>query len=165
MSARAEIDAWRKVVRIDGRISFAMTLDACRERRKIETRRNGWAHAHAGLHLLAVDRVMGFRKGERVDDVVELLGVVRVLEARREPLNAITVEGCTHEGLPDLTPERFVERYCKAMRHMPKLDVTVLRFAWLCAGKCGAITSWARAYCDACIDLGARQMHAAGVRP
>jgi hypothetical protein len=112
-------------------ISFALTAQQCRARTKTETRRTGWLSAKPGDHALGVSRVMGFRKGERFDDVADLFGVVRLVEVRREPLNAITQAGVIAEGFPDLDPVGFVRMFLGHHRGMFARDfVTVLRFAW-----------------------------------
>ena len=91
-------------------ISFALTIPQFRDGTKDVTRRLGSKNLKVGTILKAVDRVMGFKKGEHS----KTLGVIKVTSVRREPLDAITEEECAREGFPDLTPEQFVDMFCQA---------------------------------------------------
>lgn len=114
------------------RISFALTPEQCRARTKTETRRLGWRYARIGDELLAVSKVMGFRKGETIDGQVETFGTIRLVEVRREPLSAITQEGVVAEGFPHLTPPEFVEMFRSLNAGtLARDEVTVLRFVWV----------------------------------
>lgn len=94
------------------RMSFSLTTAQVRSRSKIVTRRKGWANLAPGEHLLAIEKGMGLKKGERhvvLDEIV-------VVDVRREPLSLISREphGCGLEGFPDMTWVEFVELYCRA---------------------------------------------------
>jgi hypothetical protein len=113
-------------------ISFALTVEQARARIKTETRRSGWLGEKPGRKLIAASKVMGFRKGESIDDVAEIFGVIELVEVRREPLNAITQDGVIAEGFPHWTPLDFVKFYLDIRPSMlPSDPVTVLRFRWL----------------------------------
>jgi hypothetical protein len=110
------------------RISFAMTQDQILRQEKTVTRRMGWLTLKKGTLLRAVDRVMGFKKGEKA----KVLGVIRVISATREILrrgvNDLEVE---REGFPQLTPKQFVEMFCLAMRCQPDDEVTRIEFEYV----------------------------------
>lgn len=94
-------------------ISFAMTTEQILNRSKTVTRRDGWLHVKAGDLLRPVDRVMGFKKGERSQPLLPDGWLIEVVDVRREPLDAITPEDVVREGFPDLTPAEFVAKYRK----------------------------------------------------
>lgn len=81
-------------------MSVALTEDAVRAGRKTVTRRLGWSMLRPGDELDLCRKVMGRRKGDPLVRVAR----VRVLSARREPLDAITDEDVLREGF---TPEDF----------------------------------------------------------
>ncbi|MCG8532550.1 MAG: hypothetical protein MI749_18080, partial [Desulfovibrionales bacterium] len=63
----------------------------------------------------AVEKGMGLAKGQRVTHIHQ----IRIVNVRKEPLNAITQKECRLEGFPELTPAQFVEMFtthnkCKA---------------------------------------------------
>lgn len=107
------------------RISFGLTQAQFLDGTKDVTRRLGWHKLKAGERLLAVNKVMGFRKGEQAIE----FGVVVVVSVRREPLSSITQEDVRREGFPTWTPEDFVNFYCKAQRKVtPDTEVTRIEF-------------------------------------
>ena len=111
------------------RISFRMTIPQYQDGTKDVTRRMGWLKLQAGDHLRAVDKVMGFRKGERAT----ILGELEVLEVRRERLDAITDDDVRREGFPGKDAAWFVAMFCKAMGCKPDSLVTRIEFRKLCA--------------------------------
>ena len=106
------------------RISFSLTKPQFLNGTKTVTRRLGWKSLKAGEHLLAVEKAMGLRKGEK--QVV--LGEIRVVDARQEPLNVIPLYDCAREGFPEMTPAEFVEMFCRHMRCKPTDLVTRIEF-------------------------------------
>lgn len=132
MSVTRRADALRSLYGRMRFISFSMTIEQCRARTKTETRRTGWLGETAGTRLLAVSKVMGFRKGERIDDIAELFGAIELVEVRREPLNAITPDAVEREGFPGWTPDDFVRFFLSKRRDYGADSlVTVMRFRWL----------------------------------
>ena len=89
-----------------------MTRQQIADRTKTVTRRTGWRFLKVGDELRAVDRVMGFKKGEHPVE----LGRIRVVDVRREPLGAITQEDVDREGFPGMRTEDFVLMFCRAHR-------------------------------------------------
>lgn len=61
-------------------MSFAFTKDQFRARAKIVTRRLGWWDVYPGEILCGVERVMGFKKGEKI----VRMGLIEVLESGGE---------------------------------------------------------------------------------
>lgn len=94
-------------------MSFMMTTNQVRARIKTVTRRFGWAFLKPGDIVMAVAQGQGFRRGQRV----ERLGLIRILSTRWEPLNAITPAELRLEGLPGMTPARFVAMMARRGLH------------------------------------------------
>lgn len=91
-------------------------------RTKTVTRRLGWWNVKVGEVINGVNRCMGFKKGEKQ----RKLGQHRVLNARPEPLNAITKADVIKEGFPDLTPAQFVEMFVNAHKHKKCKPTTII---------------------------------------
>lgn len=112
-------------------ISFSMTTQQYEDGDKDVTRRMGWEDLEPGDVLMAVEKGMGLKKGEKI----RKLGHLRVISARREPLDAIIhtpaygVEECRREGFPDMTPAEFVAFFCKGHKGCtPDTIVTRIEF-------------------------------------
>lgn len=90
--------------------SFALTTPQILNRTKRVTRRSGKREYIAGQHFWAVDKIMGFKKGEHPNR----LALLRVVSSRWEPLDSITVQECVLEGFPDYGPADFTAMYCRA---------------------------------------------------
>ncbi len=114
-------------------ISFSLTTPQFRNRTKTVTRRVGWNDLVAGDVLNAVVKGMGLKKGEKA----EKLGPIRVISARREPLEAIRQEpdGTAREGFPEMTADQFIAFFLKShkdpSRRGDKLPVTRIEFEYL----------------------------------
>lgn len=91
-------------------ISFAMTTKQIENRTKTVTRRFGWWGVKPGTMLRAVEKGMGLKKGEKVRELAEIC----VVCPRPERLGDITQEDVILEGFPEMTPDQFVEMFCKA---------------------------------------------------
>lgn len=80
------------------------------------TRRLGWKNLKPGDRLQAVEKCMGLKPGEKI----KRLGVIEVLDVRREPLNRMIERHsygqteCKREGFPTYTPAFFVNFFCKS---------------------------------------------------
>lgn len=105
-------------------ISFAKTIPQIKAETKTETRRLGWDFVREGDLLRAVDKTMGFKKGEKP----ELLSLIVVSKTWREPLNAITPAGVVAEGFPEMTPAEFVAFFCEVNKCAPDINVRVIQF-------------------------------------
>lgn len=111
-------------------MSFAMTTEQVLAQTKTVTRRLGWADAKPGEVVQPVDRVMGFRKGERP---TRLGGPIRIVDVRIEPLKRMLAEpyGSAEviaEGFPQLSPREFVQMFlrshrgCSSSRHVTRIQ-------------------------------------------
>lgn len=94
------------------RMAFGLTIEAIEKHTKTVTRRPAetWRTLKAGDRIVAVDKVMGLKKGQSP----RILGVIRVTDVRVESLLAITPEDCIREGFPDKTPAEFMKAYVDA---------------------------------------------------
>lgn len=110
-------------------MSFALTTAQMRARQKTVTRRLGWKDLQPGTELLAVTKAMGLRKGQRA----EVLGVIRVVDVRRERLDELLRPGpygeaeMAAEGFPGMDPQTFMLRFF--VEHIDPSDlVTRIQF-------------------------------------
>lgn len=109
-------------------ISFALTKDQFYTRNKIVTRRLKWLNLKPGTLLQGVVKGMGLKAGESI----EPLAVIRVIDVRREPLNAITQQDVWFEGFQFLTVDEFVEMFC--LHHPgvePTTEITRIEFRFI----------------------------------
>lgn len=107
-------------------MSFSMTVDAMRERRKTVTRRLGWFELKPGTVLRAVEKAQGLRRGERARDI----GLIRVVSVRTELLWSILDQGSDEvrrEGF-DMEPSDFVAMFCAANGCKPWHVVSRIEF-------------------------------------
>lgn len=120
-------------------MSVALTEQAVLDRRKTVTRRLGWKFLKPGDTLTLCRKVMGRKPGEPLVRIAE----VRVVDVRREPLDAITWSDVAREGFPTIyetgdafydgdpwTPARFVEFFCEHMKCEPDTEVTRIEWEW-----------------------------------
>lgn len=108
-------------------ISFALTTQQFKDRTKTVTRRLGWDFLKSGDVLCGVEKAMGLKKGEKI----KCLGLIRVVSAWPEPLEAITPTEVRKEGFPDWTPEQFVEFYCTHNKVTPDIIVNRIEYEYL----------------------------------
>lgn len=109
------------------RMSFSLTTRQFREQTKTVTRRTRWLNLNAGEHVLGIEKGMGLKKGEK--HVV--LGEIEIVSVRREAVADITQADVIKEGFPDMTPDEFVEFYCKANRVAPLELCTRIEFRYV----------------------------------
>ena len=91
-------------------ISFMLTTKQIENRTKTVTRRLGWWDVEPGKMLQAVEKGMGLKRGEKVRKLAEIC----VVYAIPQRLGDITQEDVALEGFPEMTPDQFVEMFCKA---------------------------------------------------
>lgn len=108
-------------------ISFALTTRQFRDRTKDVTRRLGWEKVKRGDLLQVAVKCQGLKKGEHP----ERLGVIRVLDARREPLDAISKSDVIREGFPNMTPADFVGMFCEHNGCKPNTVITRIEFEYV----------------------------------
>lgn len=121
-------------------MSFSKTIQAFKEERKDVTRRLGWKYLKPGDHFMAVERGQGLKKGEKVVRMGECI----CISNDDEPLNGIIISPIrgysagpgilyvepevVREGFPGLTPEGFVEMFCKLNKCTPETPVQRIEF-------------------------------------
>ena len=115
------------------------------DKTKTVTRRLGWRYLewrvkqdHLPLPVMQpVVKGQGLKKGE---SVVKLGGLIQVLDARIEPLNALTggtytarmaKRECVREGFPEMSPRQFVEFFCQFNGCPPGQLVVRIEFRYL----------------------------------
>lgn len=86
-------------------MSFAMTTAQMRAETKDVTRRFGWWFLQPGDRVMAVEKAMGLKKGEKIIQIYE----IEIISVRAEPLNAITQADVIREGFQNWSPEQFVK--------------------------------------------------------
>ena len=131
-------------------ISYALTEDQFLDGSKDITRRLRWLNLKAGDFLMGCRKCQGLKPGE---DLVRL-GIVHVVDVRREPLNRMSadsaygIEEARREGFPHLSGGEFVEMFCRHMKCDPGQIITRIQFehvrdltsfismedAWFCQG-------------------------------
>lgn len=108
------------------RMSFSLTQQQLVDGTKDVTRRLGWLDTREGDTIVALEKGMGLRKGERQVE----LGTIVVKRVSRERLNTISADEVRREGFPALTPEAFIELFCRANKCAPAAFVTRIEFAF-----------------------------------
>lgn len=121
-------------------MSFRLTKKQFIDGTKDVTRRDGWLNLKAGEHFSAVEKSQGLKKGEKVNYLGQCICISnvseRVDEIIRRPLRVdqihrLNTEWRTEperEGFPDLTPEKFVEMFCKEMGVKPSTIIQRIVF-------------------------------------
>lgn len=115
-------------------IAFSMTTQQIRDGSKLVTRRIGWEKlvGKSGILLQAIVKGMGLKKGEHV----EKIRVIRLIEARREPLRRMTDDleygwrEVALEGFPDMHPADFVAWFCKGHDYVPDQLINRIEFEY-----------------------------------
>ena len=97
-------------------MSFALTTDQVRNQTKTVTRRQGWRWLEVGTLLQPVEKAQGLKKGEKVKRIG---GLIRVVSVRAQTINWITERDVIREGFLEMTPDEFVEMYCRANKVPP----------------------------------------------
>lgn len=115
-------------------ISFSLTTKQFVERTKTVTRRAGWVNLAPGVILNGCEKCQGLKLGEKV----KRLGVISVTAVSREPLQRMTDDKAygaaevVREGFPEMTPEQFVEMFCRSHSGCtPATEVTRIEYEYL----------------------------------
>jgi hypothetical protein len=116
-------------------MSVAFTEQAVRDRTKTVTRRKGWLFAKPGDRITLCRKVMGRRKGEPLERIVD----VEIVSVRREALSLLTataygipVYGLREvrlEGFEGMRPGAFVQQFFIDAQGMKPEDL-VTRIEW-----------------------------------
>jgi hypothetical protein len=111
-------------------MSFSLTTAQFLAGSKDVTRRLGWLFLKPGDLVMGCEKCMGLKPGENI----VRLGIVEILDVRREPLNRMTADAeygraeAIREGFPDMTGGQFVEMFCSHMAAKPETLVTRIEF-------------------------------------
>jgi hypothetical protein len=111
-------------------ISFALTTPQFLDGSKDVTRRMGWRYLRAGDILMAVEKSQGLGKGGKINR----LGLIRVVDARREPLNqmcadlAYGAKEVVREGFPGRDETDFVLWFADSHGCEPDAIITRIEF-------------------------------------
>lgn len=105
-------------------MSFAMTTEQMRAQTKDVTRRFGWWFLKPGDRVMAVEKGMGLKKGEKINQIYE----IEIISTRPEPLNAITQSDVIREGFPEWTPEQFIEMLVNHYKVDPEKVINRIEF-------------------------------------
>lgn len=109
-------------------ISFFLTQQMIINRTKTVTRRQGWGWLTPGTQLQPVEKGQGLKKGDKVRRIGRPIVVTAV---DRVPLDSITEDDVVREGFPGMTPQQFVQFYCKHNRGCePGDEVTRIEFQY-----------------------------------
>lgn len=85
-------------------MSFALTTDQVRRKTKTVTRRFGWWFLKPGDEINAVEKAMGLKKGEKINQLAK----IKVISVRKEPLAMMSLSDCAKEGFPEMIPRDFI---------------------------------------------------------
>ena len=88
-------------------MSFMITKKQMYDGTKDVTRRLGWRGLKAGDVVMAVEKGMGLKKGEKIKKIYP----IQIVSVRVEPLNTISIEDVMREGFPYLSIKGFVEMF------------------------------------------------------
>lgn len=112
-------------------MSVAFTEQAVRDRTKTVTRRKGWLFAKPGDRITLCRKVMGRKKGEPLERIVD----VEIVSVTREALSDLIVlshrrkDEVAREGFPHMSPQEFVRRFFIDAQGMDPHD-EVTRIEW-----------------------------------
>ncbi|MBE2222793.1 MAG: ASCH domain-containing protein [Anaerolineae bacterium] len=114
-------------------MSFALTTRQYQNKTKSVTRRNGWKFAKVGDMVNGCEKCQGLKRGERIT----VLGQHRWVCLRWEPLRRMTDDleygkrEVNLEGFPEMTPQEFVDMYCKHNKVTPDALIHRMEFEYL----------------------------------
>lgn len=107
-------------------MAFSLTKRQLLNGTKDVTRRLGWKFLKPGDLVQAVEKSMGLKRGEKV----QKLCVIEVVKVNRECLYDANLRHneMVREGFPELTPEEFIEMFCRHMRCKRYTIITRIEF-------------------------------------
>lgn len=91
-------------------MAFSITTRQMYEGTKDVTRRLGWWKLKAGDVVMAVEKGMGLKKGEKVVKIYP----IEIVSAYPEPLNCISAAEVVREGFPELSIREFITMFVKS---------------------------------------------------
>ena len=108
-------------------MSFALTEEQILNKTKFVTRRNGWDKLMPGDLIQPVRKCMGLKKGEKQ---VLLGSPIKVVAISSRKLHQISKADLILEGFPNMTPEEFIDMYCKANKCTRNKRVNRIQFVY-----------------------------------
>ena len=114
-------------------MSFMLTVEQYKARTKTVTRRNGWKFAQVGDVVNGCEKCQGLKKGEKIVK----LGKHQWTDLRWEPLRrmiddpAYGAREVVLEGFPEMTPQQFVDMYCRHNSCTPETMVHRMQFEYV----------------------------------
>lgn len=87
-----------------------MTIPQFLDGSKTVTRRLGWKSLRVGDELIAVEKCMGLKRGEKQVEMGRLV----VESVSRESLDKIDLAEVAREGFPDMFRLEFIKMFCRA---------------------------------------------------
>lgn len=91
-------------------MAFSITTQQMYEQTKTVTRHLGWSFLKPGDIVMAVEKGMGLKKGEKVKQIYP----IEIVSIRGESLSSITIEDIAREGFPQMNVPQFVRMFAKS---------------------------------------------------
>jgi len=108
-------------------MSFMLTTQQVRDRKKTVTRRIGWWFLKPGDRLMACVKCQGLGKGGKIEKLCE----IEVVSVHGEELKWIEPEDVAREGFPGMTPYGFIKMFCHHMKCDPGMVVNRIEFKYV----------------------------------
>lgn len=108
-------------------MSFALTTEQFKNRTKTVTRRLGWKFLKPGDLVMGCKKCMGLQPGEKL----ERLGLIRIVNVWREPLDVMPETDCAKEGFPEMDTLGFIKMFCEHMGCADYDTVTRIEFEYV----------------------------------
>jgi len=109
-------------------MSFMLTTEQVKNRTKTVTRRTGWRFLQPGDIVNAVEKGMGLKKGEKIKHICQ----IRIKSIHwGEPLYKITQEDCIKEGFPEMSPDDFIDMFCRHNKVWAMCPVNRIEFEYI----------------------------------
>lgn len=91
-------------------MAFSITTEQMYHQTKSVTRRIGWSFLNPGDTVMAVEKGMGLKKGEKIKKIYP----IEIISVRGERLCDITLQDVAREGFPQMTVPEFVRMFAKS---------------------------------------------------
>jgi hypothetical protein len=105
-------------------MAFSMTTPQMYAEIKDLTHRIGWWNLKPGDVLMAVEKGMGLKKGERVVRIYP----IEIISTRPEPIGDISQQDVVWEGFPDKSVEWFIDFFCRGHKCTPDTITNRIKF-------------------------------------
>ncbi len=114
-------------------MSFSLTTEQFKNRTKTVTRRKGWQFLKPGDVVMGCKKCMGLKPGEKL----ERLGLIKIVDVRREDLSDMTFapkygeQEVILEGFPDMDSYNFVHMFISHMGGSRHQEITRILFEYI----------------------------------